>query len=143
VITGPAWRRALPPGVHAVNEGLAFALELVALGFLAWWGAATGGGLAASVLLGAGAPVLAAVAWGLFAAPRARFQVPLAAVLLVKVLVFGAATAGVYAIGPHGLAIAFGAVVLVNTALATIDRDALKNQPAERGGAPDVLDRAR
>jgi hypothetical protein len=35
VIAGPAWRRALPPGVHAVNEGLAFALELVALGFLA------------------------------------------------------------------------------------------------------------
>jgi hypothetical protein len=144
--SGPAgarWRRSLPPGLHAVNEGLAFLLELLALGGLAWWGAEAGVGLAARILLGAGAPVLAAVAWGLFAAPRARFQVPLAAVLLVKVLVFGAATAGVYAIGPHGLAIAFGAVVLVNTALATIDRDALKNQPAERGGAPDVLDRAR
>jgi hypothetical protein len=126
VITGPAWRRALPPGVHAVNEGLAFALELVALGFGAWWGADTGGGLAASVLLGAGAPVLAAVAWGLFAAPRARFQVPLAAVLLVKVIVFGLAAAAVFAIGRPGLAIAFAVVVVINTAVATVDREAMK-----------------
>ncbi|HEY2288057.1 MAG TPA: YrdB family protein [Streptosporangiaceae bacterium] len=127
---GAGGRWSLPPGLHAVSEGLAFLLELLALGGLAWWGADAGGGVAAKILLGAGAPVLAAVAWGLFAAPRARFQVPLAAVLVVKVLVFGAATAGVYAIGRHGLAIAFGAVVLVSTALATIDRDALKNQAA-------------
>jgi hypothetical protein len=121
-------RRTLPPGLHAVNEGLAFGLELLALGGLAWWGADTGRGLAAKILLGAGAPVLAAVLWGLFAAPRARFQVPLAAVLAVKVIVFGLAAAAGYAIGRHGLAIAFAIVVLINTALATIDRDALKNR---------------
>jgi hypothetical protein len=31
---GPGWQRALPPGLHAVNEGLAFLLELLALGGL-------------------------------------------------------------------------------------------------------------
>jgi hypothetical protein len=123
-------RRALPPGVHAVNEGLAFLLELLALGGLAWWGADTGRGLAAKILLGAGAPIAAAVLWGLFAAPRARFQVPLAAVLAVKVIVFGLAAVAGYAIGRHGLAIAFAIVVVVNTVLATVDRDALKNQTA-------------
>jgi hypothetical protein len=121
-------RRALPPGVHAVNEGLAFLLELLALGGLAWWGADTGRGLAGKILLGAGAPVVAAVAWGLFAAPRARFQVPLAAVLAVKVIVFGLAAVAGYAIGRHWLAIAIAIVVLINTALATVDRDALKNR---------------
>jgi len=30
-------RRALPPGPHAVSEGLAFLLEVLALGGLAWW----------------------------------------------------------------------------------------------------------
>src|ERR1700684_72595 len=51
-------RRRLPPGVHAVNEGLAFVLELLALGALAWWGADAGGGLAPKIVLGAGAPAL-------------------------------------------------------------------------------------
>jgi Protein of unknown function (DUF2568) len=133
-VTG--WRRSLPPGLHAVNEGLAFALEVAALGALAWWGADTGGGLAAKILLAAGAPILAAVAWGLFAAPRARFGVPLAAVLVVKVIVFGLAAGAVYAIGRAGLAIAFAVVVLINTALATVDRDALKNRTAESAAAP-------
>ena len=127
---GPGWRRALPPGVHAVNEGLAFLLEVLALGGLAWWGADTGHGLAAKILLGAGAPVLAAVAWGLFAAPRARFQVPLPAVLAVKVIVFGLAAVAVATIGRPGIAIAFAVVVVINTALATIDRDALLNAAA-------------
>jgi hypothetical protein len=125
------WRRALPPGLHAVNEGLAFLLEVLALGGLAWWGADTGGGLAAKILLGAGAPILAAVGWGMFAAPRARFGVPLAAVLVVKVIVFGLAAVAVYAIGRPGLAIAFALVVLINTTLATVDRGALKNRTAE------------
>jgi hypothetical protein len=119
-------RRRLPPGVHAVNEGLAFVLELLALGALAWWGADAGGGLAAKVALGAGAPVLAAVAWGLFAAPRARFRVPLAAVLVVKAIVFGLAAVALAATGRAGLAIAFAAVVVLNTALATVDRDAIR-----------------
>jgi hypothetical protein len=119
-------RRRLPPGVHAVNEGLAFVLELLALGALAWWGADAGGGLAAKIVLGAGAPVLAAVAWGLFAAPRARFRVPLAAVLVVKAIVFGLAAVALAATGRAGLAIAFAAVVVLNTALATVDRDAIR-----------------
>ena len=127
---GPGWQRALPPGLHAVNEALAFLLELLALGGLAWWGADTGGGTATKILLGAGAPILAAVAWGMFAAPRARFQLPLPAVLAVKVIVFGLAAAGVYAIGQSALAIAFAVVALINTALATVDRDALKNTAA-------------
>jgi hypothetical protein len=79
---------------------------------------------------------VAAVAWGLFAAPRARFQVPLAAVLAVKMIVFGLATAGVYATGRPGLAIAFAVVALINTALATVDRDALKNTSAGTAAAP-------
>jgi Protein of unknown function (DUF2568) len=123
-------QRALPPGLHAANEALAFVMELLALGGLAWWGADAGGGLAAKVLLGAGAPILAAVAWGLFAAPRARFEVPLAAVLAVKAVVFGLAAGGVWAIGRPQLAIAFAVIAIINTAVATVDRDALRNTAA-------------
>jgi hypothetical protein len=122
--------RALPGPLHAANEGLAFVLELLALAGLAWWGARTGSGVAASVLLGVGTPLLAAVIWGLFAAPRARIRLPMAAILAVKAIVFGGAAVAVYAIGQHGLAIAFAVIALVNTTLAAIDRAARMRAPA-------------
>ncbi|MEE1772197.1 YrdB family protein [Streptomyces sp. JV185] len=108
--TGPAWFMA--------NELLAFVVELAALGALAWWGSATGGGVVSRVLLGVGAPVIAAVVWGMFAAPRARFRPPLVGVLLVKAAVLGCGVYAVHAVGHSGAAAVFGAVVVVNTGLA-------------------------
>lgn len=115
-------RPLLPRPAHMVNEGLAFLFELAALGALAWWGFQTDAGLLIRFALGLGAPLAAAVLWGLFAAPKARFRVPLAGVLAVKVLVFGAAVAAVYAIGHPVLAFTFAVLLVVNTTLATIDR---------------------
>ena len=94
------------------NEVLAFLLELAALAILCWWGFATG-----PFVLGIGAPVLAAVVWGLFAAPRARFSLPRFGVLTVKVLVFGAATAALAALGLPIPAAVFAVIVVVNLAV--------------------------
>lgn len=105
--TGP---RTLPAPVHLVNETLAFLVEVAALAALAWWGAQAGRGLAAHVLLGVAAPLLAAVVWGLFAAPRARIRLPIAGVLAVKAVVFGAATAALYGAGHPAMAAAFAVV---------------------------------
>ncbi len=116
--------RALPQPLHVANEGLAFLLELILLGALAWWGAQAGTSLAASVLLGVGAPLAAAVVWGLFASPRARIRLPMAGVLAVKVLAFAAGAAALYAVGQHVLAICLAVVALLNTALAAADRNA-------------------
>lgn len=115
----------IPRQLHAVNEGLAFLLELAAFGILAWWGFSTGSGVAVHLLLGLGTPAVAMVLWGLVAAPKARFRVPLAGVLLLKAAVFGGATACLAVLGHGGWAIAFGVVALVNTVLATVDRNAL------------------
>ncbi|MGP9022637.1 YrdB family protein [Streptomyces sp. BR1] len=114
----------LPRPLHVLNEGSAFLLELCALAALAWWGYRTGGNTAVSLLLAVAAPGAAAVVWGLFAAPKARIPVPLAGVLTVKALVFAAAVAGLYTVGHHTLAIAFAAVALLNTTVATLDRRA-------------------
>lgn len=120
----------LPKPLHVVNEGLAFLLELLALVLLAVWGFRTGSNVAVHVLLGLGAPALMVLVWGAFAAPRARFQVPLAGVLAVKAVVFGAATAAGYAAGWHAFAIAFGVVAALNTVVAAFDRESLKNTTA-------------
>ncbi|MFE2324950.1 DUF2568 domain-containing protein, partial [Streptomyces sp. NPDC059385] len=71
------------------NEGLAFFLELAALAALARWGWTRDIGRGWSIGLAVAAPLAAAVLWGMFAAPKATFDVPLAVQIAVKVLVFG------------------------------------------------------
>lgn len=107
-----------------MNEGLAFLLELAAIAALAWWGFTTGGNVLVNVLLGLGAPAAAIVLWGMFAAPRARFAIALPLVLLVKAAVFGAGALALHGVGHATSAVAFALIALLNTALATADRDA-------------------
>lgn len=116
---------ALPKPLHLANEAFAFLLELAAVGALGWWGFHTGHGLAAQLALGLGAPIAAMVLWGLFASPKATFPVAIPLVLLVKAVVFGAAVLACHAVGHPGLAWALGVTAVLNTALATVDRDAL------------------
>ncbi|MEU5919491.1 YrdB family protein [Streptomyces sp. NPDC047141] len=119
----------LPAALRVANEGLAFLLELAALAALARWGWEVTENTALRLLLAVAAPALAAVVWGLFAAPKARFRVPLAVVLLVKALVFGTAALALADLGHPAWALAFAAVTLANTTLATADR-----RTATRGG---------
>jgi hypothetical protein len=124
--------RALPRPLHLANEGFAFLLELAALAALAWWGATIGTTTAVCVLLGTGAPLAAAVVWGLFAAPRARIRLPIAGVIAVKALVFGCASVGIYALGRARLAISFGLIALANSVVAALDRDATARASRDR-----------
>ncbi|WP_145905087.1 YrdB family protein [Kitasatospora viridis] len=105
-------------GIRVANELLAFLLELAALGALSWWGWAVGPNLAVRLLLTLGAPLLAAVLWGRYAAPRATVKLPLAGVLVVKAVVFLAASAALWAVAGAVAGTVFGAVCLVNTTLA-------------------------
>lgn len=100
---------------HWANLALAFVLELCALAALSYWGFSTGGGPVTKTALGLGAPLCAAVLWGLFAAPRAPVSVPLVR-LGVKVTVFGSASLVLYATGHHVLAVLFTLVVSSPTA---------------------------
>ncbi|HEX5503581.1 MAG TPA: YrdB family protein [Thermomicrobiales bacterium] len=100
--------------VKAGNLAARFLLELCALAALGYWGFRVGQGPLAKVALGLGAPLLAAVVWGLFVAPRASIAVPHAAHLGLQVLVFGLAAAGLAVAGHPALAGAFGGVVALN-----------------------------
>jgi hypothetical protein len=96
------------------NLAARFVLELCALSALAYWGFVTGQSPLAKALLGLGAPLLAAIAWGSFVAPKARWPAPEPWRLLVEVLVFGAAAAGLYAAGQPLLAFALLAAYAAN-----------------------------
>ncbi|MFE5793263.1 YrdB family protein [Streptomyces sp. NPDC056503] len=104
------------------HDLVAFVVELVALGVLAWWGWRAADPVVLRVVLAVAVPGTAAVVWGLFAAPKARFRVPVAGVLAVKALVFGAATVALVGLGHGTAAVVFGVVAAVNTVLVTVSR---------------------
>jgi hypothetical protein len=97
---------------------LAFASELAALVALGSWGFGQGGSTATKVLLGIGTPLVAAVLWGLFAAPQAPVRIAVLA-LLVKLLVFGAAVLALVGTGHPFLAAALAVVALLSSLLST------------------------
>jgi hypothetical protein len=97
--------------VKAANLGLRFLLELCLLAALAYVG------LQANVALGILAPAAAAVIWGLFVAPRARFPLPLGWWVGVQILLFGAAVVGLVVVGNTLLGVVFGLVVAANLTL--------------------------
>lgn len=117
--------RELPRGVHAVNESLAFLVELAMLGGLAWWGATVHGPVAVRVLLAVAAPVAAGVVWSLFAAPRAGIRLSALGVLAGKAVMFGVTALAVYAAGLHVPAIAAGVIAILSACLAAVDREAI------------------
>jgi hypothetical protein len=100
-----------------VSFALQFLLELAALAAFGYWGATSGSGTFAQVVLAIAAPLLAAVVWGVFGSPKAPFHLTGAWRLLLEVVFFGSAATAL-AIADHPvLGVALAATVAVNVAL--------------------------
>lgn len=99
-----------------------FLLELCALVALSWAGFAVQAPAGVRIAFGVGLPLVAAVAWGLFAAPRAKYKVPPGAVTTIKVIVYGAATLAIFALGHERLALAYPLAVAAVSALVRASR---------------------
>jgi hypothetical protein len=106
---------------------VAFLSELAALAALAGWGWSAPGSTAVRFLFAVGTPLVAAVLWGVFAAPQAPVHV-LALTVVVKVIVFGAAVAALAATGHPRPAVALGVLALLSSVLST--------RPADAAAAP-------
>jgi hypothetical protein len=108
--------------MQMANYVVRFFLELSSLVALGFWGYGVGAGPTARIVFAIVAPLLGAVFWGLLVAPKAPTKLPQRARMLLGLVVFGAATAGLYGIGHTALAIAFGATALVSTTLMIVWR---------------------
>lgn len=104
--------------MRGLNLALKFVLELAALAAFGLWGASVADG-AAAVLLAIGLPVVVAVLWGTFAAPRARRRLPLRLRAPFELGVFALAALALWAAESAALAVAFAAVAAVNALLLT------------------------
>ncbi len=106
--------------IKGVNLGVTFLLEVALLAALGVWGFAAGGGGVLSWVLGLGAPILVAVFWGVFMAPKAVR--PLRAPLhqLVELGLFGLGVAALYVAGQPTWALVFALVFIVNFLLRVV-----------------------
>jgi hypothetical protein len=102
--------------VAPANDVFRFLLEMAMLASLAYWGFHDRGGVE-QWLLGLGAPLLVALVWGAFMAPKAWRRARDPVRLPLELVLFGSGVAALAAAGSRGLAIVFGALVLVHLAL--------------------------
>jgi hypothetical protein len=100
--------------MRVANLALRFLLELALLGALAAWGFRAAEGTVASLALGLGAPLAAAVLWGAFVAPKAPRRLDDPWRLVLEVALFGTGVAALAAAGAPPLGAAFGLVVAAN-----------------------------
>jgi hypothetical protein len=115
-----------PHPMGSANDGLRFTLELAALTVLAYWGFSEHDG-AVQWLLGLGAPLLAAVVWGAFVAPKASRPTTDPVRLLLEVAVFGPAVVALWAADSRMLAFGFGVLVVLHLAFTFL----LGQRPAQ------------
>lgn len=106
---------------HPLNLAFRFLLELAALAALAVWGWAQGEGIT-RLLFALLLPTGAALVWGLFRVPGdgadPRVAVPGIARLLLEIILFGAATASLWAVKQPELAVILAGAVGVHYLLS-------------------------
>src|SRR5258708_364251 len=105
--------------LKGINLAIAFLLELCALAALAYWGFQVGNGIL-KVVLGIGAPLLAAIIWGRFMAPASKTRFHGNAYLLLKVAIFGIAAVALAIAGQGTLRILFAVASIVNHVLLVV-----------------------
>ena len=116
-------------GLRGVTLTVRFLCELAMLAALAYWGFTVGDGIGTWVL-GLGAPLMAAVVWGAWVAPKARWPVPMPVRVVIELVLFGAAVGGLTVAGQPVLAVVLGVAALVTSLLnASQERQASDRPP--------------
>jgi hypothetical protein len=103
-------------GLRGVTLTVRFLCELAMLAALAYWGSTVGDGAGAWVL-GVGAPLLAAAAWGAWVAPKARWPVPIPTRVVIELVLFGAAVGALAVAGQPLAAAVLGVAALASSLL--------------------------
>lgn len=103
--------------IGAINLVLRFVLELAMVAALFAWGVRVAEPIWLKTLLGIAAPALALFAWGAFIAPRASRRLADPARLVLEVVLFALAAAGLAMVGLPGWAIALAVVAAFNIAI--------------------------
>jgi hypothetical protein len=103
-------------GLRVTILMIRFLCELGLLAGFAYWGFTVGDG-AAAWLLGIGTPAIAAIVWGLFVAPKARYPVSMPIRLSIELDLFILATLALWFAGVPVAGLLLGALGATTSAL--------------------------
>lgn len=108
--------------VKTTNLLVRFLLELCILAIFGYWGSKTGDNASIKFLLGLGAPILFAVVWGTFLAPKSSMRLHEPWLFLLELVIFSVTCWALYSTGKVDLTVAFGGVYILNKILMVIWR---------------------
>ncbi|MFY0758886.1 YrdB family protein [Metabacillus dongyingensis] len=94
-----------------------FLLELSALMAFMYWGFQIDKGILIKIVFGLGTPVLVAIIWGTFIAPKASLPVSVPVRIFLQLLIFSLAAVALYCSEKSMLATIFFIVVLIDMTL--------------------------
>jgi hypothetical protein len=114
--------------IRSINLAAAFLLELCMLAALGYWGFTAVSGWP-RIALGLAAPLLAAVVWGIFLAPRASRPLDASLTFWLKGALLGLGAAAPAAAGRQWLAAVFALAVELNLVLLWLWRECLRPRP--------------
>jgi hypothetical protein len=109
-------------GIKGSNLVLAFLLEMCLLVIFGYWGFVSNHLLILQLAAGIGLPLLTAVAWGMFLAPKSSRRLKEPWLLITKIIIFGLAVAALNIAGYPLLAGMFGLLSAINLFLITFWR---------------------
>lgn len=94
-----------------------FLLELSTLAALMYWGFHLNKGILMKIVCGVGAPVIAAIIWGTFIAPKASFLVSIPLRIILQIIVFGSAIVALHYADQKPLALTFLTIATIEMIL--------------------------
>jgi hypothetical protein len=103
--------------IESIISLVFFLVELAALFAYGYWGFHIDRGWILRIVLGIGTPMMVAVIWGMFVAPKARDSVSIPVKALIQFAVFTVAAFALYGSGQKNIAIFFEVVSLIEMGL--------------------------
>jgi hypothetical protein len=102
-----------------LNLSVRFLLELCMLAAVGYWGFKTQSTWPMKILLGIGLPVLIAVLWGTFLAPKATRPLSGVSFLVLELVLFASGAVALFASGKPALGWLYAIILVVNKILLT------------------------
>jgi len=106
--------------LKGINLGVRFLLELCMLAAVGYWGFKTHSSWTIKILFGIGLPLLLAVIWGYFMAPRSAHRLSGIPFTVMDIILLGSGAVALYASGQKTLAWIYAVVLVISEILRLI-----------------------
>ena len=106
--------------LKGINLLVRFLLELCLLAAVGYWGFKTQSGWLMKILFGIGLPVLIAVLWGMFIAPRAGYRLSGAPYQILELSLLALGSVALFLSGKPTLGWAYTIILIVNKVLLAL-----------------------